>query len=363
MEVDLSAIASNVRTVRTFVTPRSRLMAVVKADGYGHGASRTARAALASGADWLGVATVAEALRLRELGVHQPILLLGLVVPEACEQAITADLHLTVSDPWHLDACEAAAQLVGKPAHVHLKVDTGMTRVGISVHEAPDVVARIRSSDRLVLAGLETHMASGEIPGSGPTRTQLERFHALDRSLDLPPEVLRHVANSATTVNFPEAHLDMVRPGLALYGLPPVDPVRMPFELRPAMRIVARVTQVRDVPAGVAVGYGGTHVTTRPSRIALLPVGYGDGVPRGLGNRMDVLVTGVPCPLVGRVSMDQCTVDVTGLEVSPGQRVTVLGREGDREVSVESWAEKLETIPYEIICGLGRRLPRVYIGG
>jgi alanine racemase len=363
MEVDLGAIASNVRAIRRFVNPRSRVMAVVKADGYGHGASRAARLALASGADWLGVATVSEALRLRELGVHQPILLLGLIVPEACQQALQVDLHLTVSDLWHLEACEAAARSVGRLAHVHLKVDTGMTRVGISLGDAPALVERIRSSEWLVLAGLETHMASGEIPGGGSTSRQLERFRDLDRSLALPAEVLRHVANSATTVNFPEAHLDMVRPGLAVYGLSPVEGDRMPFAITPAMRIVARVTQVRDVPAGVAIGYGGTFVTARPSKIALLPVGYGDGVPRALGNREHVLVGGVPCPLVGRVSMDQCTVDVTGLEVLPGQPVTVLGRDGDREIAVASWAEKLETIPYEIICGLGRRLPRLYVGG
>jgi alanine racemase len=169
------------------------------------------------------------------------------------------------------------------------------------------------------------------------------------------------VANSATTLNFPEAHLDMVRPGLAMYGLAPVAADRMPFAPRPAMRILARITQVRDLEAGVAIGYGGTHVTSRPSRIALLPVGYGDGVPRMLGNRLDVLVGGQFCPIVGRVSMDQCTVDVTGLEVQPGMTAVVLGADGDRRITVESWADVLETIPYEIICGLGRRLPRIYL--
>ena len=363
LTVDLAAIAHNVRSLRTWLPPSTRLMAVVKADGYGHGAIAVAHSALEAGADWLGVATVAEGLRLRSLGFNHPMLLLGLLVPEAYPAAIQADLQITLGSEHALDQVAAAARMLGTKAKVHLKVDTGMTRVGASIEDMPALIQRALRNPDLELIGIESHLATAEASDERYAREQLARFSTLMGRMSLPSTLLCHIANSAATLLYPEAHHDLVRPGLLLYGIPPRADAKLPFPLRRAMSLTARITQVREVPAGVAVGYGGSFVTDRPTRLALLPVGYADGLPRILSNRQDVLVGGVRCPLVGNVSMDQCTVDVTDASAEIGGEVVLLGRQGREEISVERWAEAAQTIPYEIICGLGRRLPKVYQQG
>lgn len=361
IQIDLGAIASNVRALRAWLPPHTHLMAVVKADGYGHGAMEVAQTALQAGADWLGVATVAEGLKMRALGFTQPILLLGLLAPAALPAAIGADLQITVGSLEALAQISAAARSLGVKARVHLKVDTGMTRVGSPFAEAASLAQQALSDPNLELMGLESHLATAEAFDQAYARMQIDRFAQLDAHLDLPPNVLRHVANSAGTVFFPEAHYSMVRPGLLIYGIPPRADAVLPFPLQRAMSLTARLTQVRTVEEGVPVGYGGTFVTARPSRLAILPVGYADGLPRALSNRQSVLIGGVRCPIVGNVSMDQCTVDVTDADADVGVEAVLLGAQGSDFIGVEEWAEAAGSIPYEIICGLGRRLPKVHI--
>lgn len=360
LEVDLGAIASNVRTLKDWIPSHTHLMAVVKADGYGHGAMAVAQVALAAGADWLGVATVAEGLRLRALGFTQPMLLLGLVVPDAYRTAIASDLQMVVGSEEALHLLAEAASELGRPAKIHLKVDTGMTRVGAPLDQAEALARLALESPHLELMGLMSHLATAEAPDPAYAELQLERFAALDARLALPETVLRHAANSAGTLLFPEAHYSMVRPGLLTYGIPPRPDAVLPFLLKRAMSLTARITQLREVPAGVPVGYGGTFVTSRPTRLAVLPVGYADGLPRALSNRQAVLVDGVRCLIVGNVSMDQCTVDVTEVKARLGDPAVLLGEQRGEVILVEEWADTASTIPYEVICGLGRRLPKVY---
>lgn len=365
LTVDLGAIAANVRAMRRWLPAATHLMAVVKADGYGHGSEAVSRTALAAGADWLGVATLAEGLRLRQLGLVAPILLLGLMVPEAYPAAISAHLDLMVSDRAALLRIHAAARAMDRVARVHLKVDTGMTRVGAPPDQVAELLSLARSLSHLEVEGLVTHFARAEEADPGPTRRQLEGFEALLSSLSLPEGILVHACNSAGALFYPEAHHDMVRMGLCLYGLAPGNATsHLPFPLRAALSVSARITQLREVPAGVAVGYGGSFVTMRESRLALLPVGYADGLPRSLSNRGAVLIGGRRCPLVGNISMDQCVADVTDLpgEAHVGTLAVFLGRQEAGEIGVPEWAELAGTIPYEIICSLGRRLPRVYTG-
>jgi len=360
MGVDLRAIARNVSTLRDWLPPQTHLMAVVKADGYGHGALAVAQTALLAGADWLGVATVAEGLRLRGLGFNQPMLLLGLLTPPAYPAAIEANLDVTVGSAAALILLARTASQMGRVARVHLKLDTGMTRVGEPIEIAGELVAIALASPHLELVGIESHLSSADALDTRYAQSQLDRFAAATSGLDLPASVIRHVANSAATVFFPEAHWDMVRPGLLLYGIPPRPEASVPFPLHRAMSINARITQIREVGPGVPVGYDGTFVTRENTKLALLPVGYADGLPRALSKRQKVLVNGIRCPFAGNISMDQCAVDVTAANPGLGDEVVFLGRQGDDEIRVEEWAEAAGTIPYEIICGLGRRLPRLY---
>jgi alanine racemase len=360
MGVDLRAIAQNVSALRDWLPERTHLMAVVKADGYGHGSMAVAQTALLAGADWLGVATVAEGLRLRGLGFNQPMLLLGLLTPAAFPAAIEANLDVTVGSAAALTQLSRTASQLGRVARVHLKLDTGMTRVGEPFNKADELLAIALSSSYLELVGIESHLATAEDADGRYAREQLTHFAEVASRPDLPDTVIRHVANSAATVFYPEAHWDMVRPGLLLYGIPPRPGATIPFPLRRAMTIAAHITQIREVGPGIAVGYGGSFVTQRRTKLALLPVGYADGVPRALSNRQTVLVGGIRCPFAGNISMDQCAVDVTDADPDLGDEVVFLGPQGNDEVLVEEWADAAGTIPYEIICGLGRRLPRLY---
>jgi alanine racemase len=360
MGVDLRAIAENVSALRQWLPAHTHLLAVVKADGYGHGAIAVAQTALLAGADWLGVATVAEGLRLRGLGFNQPMLLLGLLTPAAYPAAIEANLDVTVGSAAALTQLARTASQMGQVARVHLKLDTGMTRVGEPISQADELVAIALGSAHLELVGLESHLATAEDPDGRYAREQLQRFADVAARPGLPSRVIRHVANSAATVFYPEAHWDMVRPGLLLYGIPPRPGASVPFPLRRAMTINALITQIREVGPGVAVGYGGNFVTTRRTKLALLPVGYADGLPRALSTKQTVLVGGIRCPFAGNISMDQCAVDVTDADPNLGDEVVFLGPQGQDEVLVEEWADAAGTIPYEIICGLGRRLPRLY---
>ena len=353
-DVDLGAFRRNVRLFRSKLSPGTRLLFVCKANGYGHGAVETARAAAVEGAAWLGVTSVEEGAALRAAGLRLPILVLGSLYPfESLEAA--ARLHLTPTIA-SADAARALIQLglrLKRPLACHVKVETGMGRIGVRPTEALKVLGLLADAPRAVrLEGLYTHLASAD-DDARFTRLQLRRFQevadaAASRGLHIP---LKHAANSMAALRYPESHFDMVRAGLALYGLCPG------FE--PVMSLKAKVVFLKRVPAGTPVSYGGTFRTRRDSRIATLPLGYADGVSRRLSNRGEVLIRGRRCRIVGAVTMDMLMADVTALrEVHVGDEAVVFGRQDKAELSAAAVARKLGTIPYEVACAVSARVPR-----
>jgi alanine racemase len=359
-EVDLEAIADNVAAVRRHT--RRQVMAVVKADGYGHGAVPVARAALAAGATWLGVARFEEAAELREAGLEVPILLLGLTPPERLAEAVALDVALTAWSAEQVDAAAVAAARAGRPARLHLKVDTGMSRLGVTPEGARDLAQHVRGRRAVVLEGIFTHFACADDPASSSADDQLRLFGEVVDSLgDVRPPLV-HAANSAAILRLPGSWLDLVRLGIAMYGLSPGAAVPLLPGMRPAMTWKAVLAQVKTLPPGRGISYGHTYVTTRTERIGTLPVGYADGWRRIDGN--EVLVRGRRLPIVGRVCMDQCMVrldDVPG--AAPGDEVVLVGRQGDDEITGDDVAARWGTIGYEVVCVVGRRVPRVYRRG
>ncbi len=361
VHVDLDAVAHNVAALRAHVAP-AELCVVVKADGYGHGAEDVAAVALASGAGRLAVALVEEGQELRDVGFDAPILVLSQPPTDAMADALAAGLTPTVYTPEGIDAAAAAAD--GAPWAVHLKVDTGMHRVGCRPEDVVGLARRILDAG-LVLEGTFTHLAVADEPDRPETAVQLDRFAAVLTALDdagIDPGV-RHAANSAGALAHPDARLDLVRVGIATYGVTPSPDLDLPVELRPAMVVSAEVSHVASVDAGEGVSYGLRHRFDRPARVAVVPLGYADGVPRRLGGlSAEVLIGGVRRPIRGVVTMDQLVVEVTdGPPVHVGDEVVLIGRQGDDEITVDEWAGMLDTISYEILCGFGPRLPRRHL--
>ena len=356
-EVDLDAIAGNLAAVNRLVHP-ARVMAVVKADAYGHGAVAVARTVETAGAAALGVATVEEGLLLRDAGVRLPILVLG-PAPGEEDAALAADLGLTVvHEAGMRDIIEAARRRDVAP-HVHVKVDTGMSRLGTDPQAVPALLDRA-GHDHLRIEGIFTHLAAAD---SDPafTREQVERFRpAADLVRARYPRVLRHAAATAGILSLPEARFDMVRLGLGLYGLSPSPDLPGAALLRPAMSVWARVVQVRPVPGGATVSYGRTYRAAAATRIATVAIGYGDGYPRLLGNRGRMRLDDRDCPVAGRVTMDYTMLDVGGdAPAAAGDIAQVFGP----ELPVEEVAAPAGTISYEIVCGIGPRVPRIYRAG
>lgn len=376
--VDLDAISGNVRTLRELVGG-TELMAVVKADAYGHGLVPSARAALAGGACALGVAQPSEALALREAGVDAPVLT-WLVAPGTDVAPLVArDVEVAVSAPWLLDELAAAARDLGRPATVQLKVDTGLGRNGAFglPLEAGDPrtawsdlvghAARLEAEGAVAVRGVFTHLAYADAPQHPTVRAQQDAFAdavAVAERAGLRPEV-RHMANSAATLTTPSASWDMVRPGLAVYGLSPVPDIGSAeaFGLRPAMRVTARVAVTKRVPAGQGLSYGHTYVTPRETTVVDVPLGYADGIPRHASGTGPVQVGGRRFTVSGRVCMDQFVVDVGDLPVAAGDEVVILGPGDDGEPTAQDWAEAAGTISYEIVTRFGPRVPRVHVGG
>lgn len=359
--VDLDAVAHNVTALRDLVAP-SELCIVVKADGYGHGAEDVAHVAIAAGADRLAVALVEEGQELRDVGVTAPVLLLSQPPADAMADAFAAELTPTVDTAEGIDAAASAA--AGEAWGVHLKVDTGMHRVGCDPADAVDLARAVLDAG-LALQGTFTHLAVADEPDRPETDEQLEIFAAVLAELaaaGIDPG-LRHAANSAAALVHPAARLDLVRVGIATYGVPPSADLELPVPLEPAMNVRAEVSRVRSVAAGEGVSYGLRHRFRSPARLAVVPLGYADGVPRRLGELgADVLIGGVRRPMRGVVTMDQLVVEVTdGPEVAVGDEVVLIGRQGDEEITTGEWAEMLGTISYEIVCGFGPRLPRRHL--
>jgi len=363
-EVSLAALAHNCRQACALVGSRVRVIAVVKADGYGHGAVAAARAFVRGGAAMLGVSSLAEGVELRRAGVDTAIVVLGGLFAGEAEDAIAHDLAAAV---WTRDGAEAfaaAARAAGRRAQAHVKIDTGMTRLGLDAGDVAGFGRALARLDGLAVAGVFSHLASADDVTQAAVARQIERFDAAVRALHeagVRPGLV-HLANSAAVLAAPHAHYDAVRPGIMLYGYAPAPHLAARADLRPAMRLVTRIVQVRRVPAGRAVGYGGTWVAARPSVIAALPVGYADGYHRLASNRAEVLVRGRRVPVAGRVCMDHVMLDVTDVpDVQANDRAILFGAEAGVAVTGDELAAWCETIPYEVLTAVGKRVPRVYV--
>jgi len=378
-EVDLSAYAHNIKELRRITRSDARLMAVVKADGYGHGAAAVAREALQNGAQFLGVARVNEAVQLRETGLNAPILIFGYSPPDCAETLIDYDLIQTVYTPAAAAALSEKSRRLGKSINVHLKVDSGMGRLGL-VLNAPTTTSAaiavpasnpIREAQAIArLAGLEiqgifTHFATADSADKSYATGQLERFmdfiEQLRRIGIEPP--LKHAANSAALIDMPDSHLDLVRPGIATYGLYPSDEVnKNNVDLKPVMTLKSRIIHLKKVPAGFNVSYGITYRTPKPTTIATVPVGYADGFNRRLSSRGYMLVHGQRVPVVGRVCMDLTMIDVGALsDVAIEDEVVVFGKQQGEAITADEIAGGLNSINYEVVTAITARVPRVYL--
>lgn len=367
--VDLDALATNVRALKSLVGADVQFMAVVKANGYGHGAVPIARTAIGAGASQLAVATVDEGAQLRRAGIEAPILVFGAIGEHERAQAIGLRLSIVVTNARFARAlaAEAAASLVKGPVSVHLKIDTGMRRFGALPSEVPDLVGAIRSLDGLRLDGVMTHLASADEPEPTTANAQVSAFDRCLEELELgnSPAPLRHVANSAGTLRFPEFRKDMVRVGIAMYGLGPDPSIGLPDPIRPVLTIHGRVARVFNLAMDDQVGYGGTYRSGGGERAALIPIGYADGYRRGLSSKGWVVIGGQRADALGRVSMDQIVVRLpVGLDVEPGELVTIAGN-GTAEMpgapTLDDLARLTGTIGYEMATGLAPRLPRLYV--
>lgn len=358
-EIDLDAVRHNVRTIRERVAP-SAVWAVVKANGYGHGAADVARAAIDAGAEGLCVALVQEGIELRRAGIDAPILLLSEQPPELASAIIEYRLTPTV---YRREFLEALAREEPSGLPVHLLVDTGMQRVGAHPHAAASMAAAIAQRAPAVrLAGVFTHLAVADDPSPASVEFTDRQLTKLAKVLEqLPPVPLVHIANSAGALAHPRARQSMVRIGIAMYGIAPSDDLDdLCADLRPAMELRSRVSFVKQVRSGSAISYGLKHTFSRDTTVATVPLGYADGVPRRLSQvGGEVLIDGRRCPIVGVVTMDQLMVDCGDHDVRVGDDVTLIGRQGGESIRAEEWAQRLGTIGYEIVCGISERIPRV----
>ncbi|HSV66989.1 MAG TPA: alanine racemase [Mycobacteriales bacterium] len=362
--IDLAAIRANVETLRA-ATPAD-VLAVVKADGYGHGLVPAARAALAGGATWLGTAFAEEALALRQAGITAPILSWLATPGENLTAAVAADIDLSAAAVWGLAEIVVAAQTAGRTARVHLKVDTGLARGGATPADWPELVtaaAEAAAEGTVQIIGIWSHFTYADTPHHPTNTHQIDAFRAaleIAKDLGVVPH-LRHLANSAATLTLPDAHFDLVRPGIAVYGLSPTPPARPPG-LVPAMTLASHLALTKRVAAGTGVSYGHQYHTDRGATLALVPLGYADGVPRSATNTAEVWLAGRRRRIAGRVCMDQFMLDVGTDPVQAGDEVVLFGPGHDGEPTAQEWADALDTISYEIVTRVGARVPRSYSG-
>lgn len=355
--VDLAAVAGNLARLRARLHPTTRVVGVVKAGGYGHGLVAVARRLEEAGVDGLGVAVVEEAAALRAAGVTAPILVLSPGYETAAAVVVELGLEVVVSDPAELDPLEAAARCGDRPVGIHLKVDTGMGRLGLEAATLDAALSRLRHATHLRLAGVMSHLACAD-EDADFTGQQINAFAALRPRVAAAgyAAIPFHLANTAGLVRFPGAHFDLVRPGLGLYGYGGAD-------LEPVLTLLTRVVRVRRLEAGATVGYGRTFRCRRPTRMGVARIGYGDGLPRALSNRGAFLVAGRRCPILGRVNMDLTCIDLTDCPAAGvGSTAVVIGSQGGERITAEEVAAQAQTIVYEVLCGIGPRVARVYGG-
>lgn len=356
--IDLGQVQKNVKALREEVPASAMLMAVVKADAYGHGAVQVSKAALTAGAAWLAVATVEEGCELREAGIQAPILVLGATSPSEAFLGTAHQLTLTVCSPEMVSAVEEAAKSLDQVGQVHLKIDTGMRRIGVrNEAELGAMLDAFAACPHVSLTGVFTHLANADGENEAFTKAQVDRFTAL--SALLPHGIIRHCANSAAIHRYmPETAFNMVRMGISLYGYPPVS-TQCP--VAPCLSWTTEVTYVKKVEAGDTIGYGRTFSVDHPMKIATVACGYGDGYHRAASGKAQVILHGQKAPVIGRICMDQMMVDVTEIDqVTAGDKVTLLGRDGDASITAEDIAQWAGTISYEVLLAATNRVPRIW---
>ena len=364
-EVDLDAIAHNIREIRKITNPNAQIMAVVKADAYGHGFLEVTKTLLENGADRLAVAVLQEGKQLRSRGVTVPILILGASGEETVEDLINFDITPSVFTYDFAKALSYEAERKEKVTKIHIKIDTGMSRIGFLAgddnEEIANEIIKISKLPYIEVEGIFSHFAASDEYDTSYTHMQFERFMDVcnklnEKGLDVP---IKHICNSAGIMMYPEMHLDMVRPGVILYGMYPSDEVdKSRLDLKPAMTLKSTVTHIKDVPAGRGVSYGREYITEGTTKIATVPIGYADGYLRKLAKEGKMIVNGTLVPIVGRICMDQCMIDVTNVNnIDRGDEVIIFGKTG---VTIDDLASWLETINYEVSCVIGKRIPRIY---
>jgi len=362
-EVDLSAIRENIAAIRARVGPKVKIMPAVKADAYGHGAVEISRACLIAGADALGVACIEEAIELREAGISAPILILGCSEPSTVEYIVSHDIISTCSDIVYAQALSDSAVKQAKKALIHIKVDTGMGRIGVAPEDACDFITAVSSLPSLNIKGVFTHFPSADEQDRSFTLAQIATFRKILSGLNRRDigNLIVHASNSGGILAFPEADFDAVRPGIMIYGLYPSEEVSRSIPIREALTLKTRIVYLKHAIEGMTISYGRTHILKKNSKIATLPIGYGDGYSRLLSNQGDAVVRGVRVPVIGRVCMDQILIDVTNVpDVSIGDEVVLYGG-GYDFLSVSEIANKIGTISYEVLCNIGKRVPRIYM--
>ena len=368
-EIKLDAVKNNVKNIRGLLKDGVRLLAVIKADAYGHGAVEVAQSLLFDGgADYFGVATYGEAEQLRRAGINTPVLILGAVFDDEYAELVKDDITLTVFDFDTAKKLSDTAKKLGKTAKIHIKIDTGMARIGfLPSEDAVEEIIKISKLDGIEIEGMFSHFAKADEADKMPTRVQFEKFmfiknELLKRGIQIP---ICHICNSAGIIDFPEYHLDMVRSGIITYGYYPSDFVNKDaLKLESAMSFKSRVVHIKTVEKGTSVSYGGTFTAKEKIKIATVSAGYADGYSRLLSNKADVIINEVRCRVLGRVCMDQLMIDATHLKnINLGDEVILFGKSGNNKVTVEETAEIMGTINYEVMCGLSRRVPGVYIHG
>lgn len=360
LEIDLGIIEKNFHTLENFAG--CKVMPVIKANAYGHGLEKVAARLETAGVEWFGVARIEEAMLLREAGINAQILVLGYTAPARVPHAIKSNVTLTVYDFDVASEYQEQAKNIDTPLRLHAKIDTGMGRLGIPSDSALEFLDFLAQSSYIKLAGIFTHFAKADEPEAPDTTLQLERFlNVLKRTEYLENQaVMIHAANSAGTIEFPQARFDMVRVGIALYGLPPSSEVTLPKGVQPALSWKTRLISVKTLPAGHGVSYGFKYHTTRNEKIGVIAVGYGDGLRRIPGNQ--VLIRGKHVKIIGSVCMDQCMVQLDDLpDAQIGDEVVIIGEQGNAKITATDIAKRWETINYEVVCGLASRMPRYYL--
>lgn len=359
-EISLVNLTRNLNRIKKMLAPKTKIMVTIKADAYGHGLIPVARRLASEGVDFFGVASIDEGIKLRNAGIKLPILILGLILKKDIGPLFRYRLTVTVCDEELALALNKKAGMSGKPLEVHIKVDTGMGRIGVLHQDAEEFVKKVHKLKFINIAGIFTHLACADV-NKQFTFYQIDLFNRLiqrlnKQGIDIP---LVHTANSMGVMEYKNSHFNMVRPGLVIYGLYPAENLNV--SLKPVLSLKTRVIFIKAVPSGFGISYGHDYVTKKQTRIATLPIGYGDGYPRNLSNRAPVLIRGRRFKVCGRVCMDQIMVDVGDYPVKIGDEAVLIGSQGKNSITTEELAQLCGTIPYEIACGLGSRIPRIYV--